>query len=317
MATITAQPGRQSGEQLLPRTNERQKELKRLGLGLLFISPWLVHFLVFQLWPMLASIYYSLTAYSVLKPPVFIGLQNYAVLLTDDPRFAVTMYNTIYYTIGVVGVGTVSAILLALLLNMKVWGQAAYRTIMYLPSVVPLVATSIVFLWFLNPQYGVLNSILGFFGLPTVGWLSDPVWAKPSLIMLALWGLGGAVVIYLAGLQDVPTELYEAADIDGAGWWSRFWNVTLPMLSPVILYNVVVGIIAAMQTFAQIYILTAGGPADSTLMYAYYLYISAFQFFKMGYASAMAWILFLIVFVATFIVFRTSARLVYYGGDTR
>ena len=150
-----------------------------------------------------------------------------------------------------------------------------------------------------------------------MGWLSDPMWAKPSLIMLALWGLGGAVVIYLAGLQDVPTELYEAADIDGAGWWSRFWNVTLPMLSPVILYNVVVGIIAAMQTFAQIYILTAGGPADSTLMYAYYLYISAFQFFKMGYASAMAWILFLIVFAATFIVFRTSARLVYYGGETR
>ena len=150
-----------------------------------------------------------------------------------------------------------------------------------------------------------------------MGWLSDPMWAKPSLIMLALWGLGGAVVIYLAGLQDVPTELYEAADIDGAGWWSRFWNVTMPMLSPVILYNVVVGIIAAMQTFAQIYILTAGGPANCTLMYAYYLYISAFQFFKMGYASAMAWILFLIVFVATYVVFRTSARWVYYGGETR
>jgi multiple sugar transport system permease protein len=313
MATITAP----SGEQVLPRTNERQKELKRLGIGLLFISPWLLHFLVFQLWPMLASIYYSLTAYSVLKPPVFIGLQNYVVLLTDDPRFATTMYNTIYYTIGVVGVGTVAAILLAMLLNMKVRGQAAYRTIMFLPSIVPLVASAIVFLWFLNPQYGVLNSIMRFFGLPTVGWLSDPVWAKPSLIMLALWGLGGAIVIYLAGLQDVPIELYEAADIDGAGWWTRFWNVTLPMLSPVILYNVVVGIIAAMQTFAQIYILTAGGPADSTLMYAYYLYISAFQFFKMGYASAMAWILFLIVFAATFIVFRTSARLVYYGGDTR
>jgi multiple sugar transport system permease protein len=313
MATIAAQ----SGERVLPRTNERQKELKRLGLGLLFISPWLVHFLVFQLWPMLASIYYSLTAYSVLKPPVFIGLQNYVVLLTDDPRFATTMYNTIYYTIGVVGVGTVAAILLALLLNMKVRGQAFYRTIMYLPSVVPIVASAIVFLWFLNPQYGVLNSILRFFGLPTIGWLSDPMWAKPALIMLALWGLGGAVVIYLAGLQDVPQELYEAADIDGAGWWTRFWNVTLPMLSPVILYNVVVGIIAAMQAFAQIYILTAGGPADSTLMYAYYLYISAFQFFKMGYASAMAWILFLIVFLATYIVFRTSARLVYYGGETR
>jgi multiple sugar transport system permease protein len=308
MATITAP----SGEQVLPRTNERQKELKRLGIGLLFISPWLLHFLVFQLWPMLASIYYSLTAYSVLKPPVFIGLQNYVVLLTDDPRFATTMYNTIYYTIGVVGVGTVAAILLAMLLNMKVRGQAAYRTIMFLPSIVPLVASAIVFLWFLNPQYGVLNSIMRFFGLPTVGWLSDPVWAKPSLIMLALWGLGGAIVIYLAGLQDVPIELYEAADIDGAGWWTRFWNVTLPMLSPVILYNVVVGIIAAMQTFAQIYILTAGGPADSTLMYAYYLYISAFQFFKMGYASAMAWILFVLIASVTFVQWRLQKRWVFY-----
>jgi multiple sugar transport system permease protein len=312
MATVTAP---------LPlarvRAKERNKELRRLGVGLLFVSPWLVHFLVFQLWPMLASIYYSLTAYSVLKPPVFIGLENYAVLFTDDPRFATTIYNTIYYTIGAVGVGTLTAILLALMLNMKIKGQAIYRTVIYLPSVVPVVASAIVFLWFFNPQYGVLTSILHFFGLPTVGWLSDPVWAKPSLIMLALWGIGGAVVIYLAGLQDVPTELYEAADIDGAGAWSRLWNVTLPMLSPVILYNVIVGIIGAMQVFAQIYILTAGGPADSTMMYAYYLYITAFQFFKMGYASAMAWILFLIVFAATVVVFRTSARWVYYGGEAK
>jgi multiple sugar transport system permease protein len=315
MATVSAAPAPLTLSQV--RAKERRKELRRLAVGLLFVSPWLVHFLVFELWPMLASIYYSLTAYSVLKPPVFIGLENYAVLFTDDPRFATTIYNTVYYTIGAVGVGTLAAILLALLLNMKIRGQAIYRTIIYLPSVVPVVASAIVFLWFLNPQYGVLTSILRTFGLPTVGWLSDPVWAKPSLIMLALWGIGGAVVIYLAGLQDVPSELYEAADIDGAGAWSKFWNVTLPILSPVILYNVIVGIIGAMQVFAQIYILTAGGPADSTMMYAYYLYITAFQFFKMGYASAMAWILFLIVFAATVVVFRTSARWVYYGGETK
>jgi len=315
MVTVSAAPAPLSLSQV--RGKERRKELRRLAVGLLFVSPWLVHFLVFELWPMLASIYYSLTAYSVLKPPVFIGLENYAVLFTDDPRFATTIYNTVYYTIGAVGVGTLTAIMLALLLNMKIRGQAIYRTVIYLPSVVPVVASAIVFLWFLNPQYGVLTSILRTFGLPTVGWLSDPVWAKPSLIMLALWGIGGAVVIYLAGLQDVPAELYEAADIDGAGAWSKFWNVTLPILSPVILYNVIVGIIGAMQVFAQIYILTAGGPADSTMMYAYYLYITAFQFFKMGYASAMAWILFLIVFAATVVVFRTSARWVYYGGETR
>jgi multiple sugar transport system permease protein len=315
MVTVSAPAAPMSLSQV--RAKERRKELRRLAVGLLFVSPWLVHFLVFELWPMLASIYYSLTAYSVLKPPVFIGLDNYAVLFTDDPRFATTIYNTVYYTIGAVGVGTLTAILLAMMLNMKIRGQAIYRTVIYLPSVVPVVASAIVFLWFLNPQYGVLMSILRFFGLPTVGWLSDPVWSKPSLVMLALWGIGGAVVIYLAGLQDVPGELYEAADIDGAGAWSKFWNVTLPILSPVILYNVIVGIIGAMQVFAQIYILTAGGPADSTMMYAYYLYITAFQFFKMGYASAMAWILFLIVFAATLVVFRTSARWVYYGGETR
>jgi multiple sugar transport system permease protein len=299
------------------RTSERQKELKRLAIGLLFISPWLVHFLVFQLYPMVASIYYSLTSYSVLKPPVFIGLDNYVVLFTADPRFLTALYNTVYYTIGAVGVGTVAAIAWALLLNMKIRGQAFYRTVFYLPSVVPIVAATIVWLWFLNPQYGVLTTLLRAIGLPTIGWLSDPVWAKPSLILLAIWGLGNAVVIYLAGLQDVPVELYEAADIDGASNWHKFLNVTLPMLSPVILYNLIVGIIAAFQTFAQVYILTAGGPADSTLMYLYYLYITAFQFFKMGYASAMAWILFLIIFACTFVVFRTSARWVFYGGDTR
>jgi multiple sugar transport system permease protein len=312
MASLAA-----SGQQVAVNTRERQVELRRLGVGLLFISPWLVHFFFLQLWPMLASIYYSLTAYSVLKPPVFIGLDNYVVLFAEDPRFMVTLYNTVYYTIGAVIVGTITAILLALMLNMKLKGQAIYRTIIYLPSVVPIVATSIVWLWFLNPQYGVMTTILRFFGLPTIGWLSDPVWAKPSLVLVALWGLGGAVVIYLAGLQDVPQELYEAADMDGAGKWSKFWNVTLPLLTPVLLYNVIVGIIGAMQTFAQIYILTAGGPADSTLMYAYYLYITAFQFFKMGYASAMAWILFIIVFIATFFVFRSSDRWVHYGGGTK
>jgi multiple sugar transport system permease protein len=299
------------------RTSERQKDLRRLGIGLLFISPWLVHFLVFQLYPMVASIYYSLTSYSVLKPPVFIGLDNYVVLFTEDPRFFTALYNTVYYAIGAVGVGTIAAIGMALLLNMKVRGQAFYRTVFYLPSVVPIVAATIVWLWFLNPQYGVLTTLLRAVGLPTIGWLSDPVWAKPSLILLAIWGLGNAVVIYLAGLQDVPVELYEAADIDGANAWHKLLNVTLPMLSPVILFNLIVGIIGAFQTFAQIYILTAGGPADSTLMYLYYLYITAFQFFKMGYASAMAWILFLIIFACTFVVFRTSARWVFYGGETR
>ena len=299
------------------RTGDRTRDLRRLALGLLFISPWLVHFLLLNAYPMLASFYYSLTSYSVLKPPAFIGLQNYAVLFTDDPRFATALYNTIYYTVGAVGVGTVAAIVMALLLNMRVRGQSIYRTIFYLPSVTPLVAASIVWLWFLNPQYGVLSTILRFFGLPTIGWLSDPAWAKPSLVLLAIWGVGNAVVIYLAGLQDVPRELYEAAEIDGASPWRRFWHVTLPMISPIILFNVVVGMIGASQAFAQVYILTSGGPADATLLYAYYLYVSAFQFFKMGYASAMAWIVFVLVLVATIAIFRASGRFVHYGGEAR
>jgi multiple sugar transport system permease protein len=289
-------------------------DLRRLPIGLLFISPWLVHFLLLNAYPMVASFYYSLTAYSVLRPPVFIGLENYAVLFTDDPRFTTALYNTVYYTVGAVGVGTVAAIGMALLLNLRVRGQAFYRTVFYLPSVTPIVAASIVWLWFLNPQYGVMTSILGFFGLPSVGWLSDPAWAKPSLVLLSIWGVGNAVVIYLAGLQDVPRELYEAAEMDGANPWRKLWHVTLPMLSPVILFNVVVGMIGAFQTFAQVYILTQGGPADSTLLYAYYLYVSAFQYFKMGYASAMAWIMFVLVLVATIIIFRASGRFVHYGG---
>jgi multiple sugar transport system permease protein len=309
MATLTAaRSTSQSGT---------RRELKRLAVAMLFISPWLVHFLVFQAYPMLASLYFSLTAYSVLQPPVFIGLQNYVVMFTDDPRFATSLYNTVYYAVGAVVVGTIAAIAMAMLLNMKVKGQSFYRTIFYLPSVVPAVAAAIVWLWFLNPQYGVLSTLLRAVGLPTIGWLSDPVWAKPSLIMLAIWGVGNAVVIYLAGLQDVPQELYEASEIDGANAWHRTWNVTLPMLSPVILFNVTLGIINAFQTFAQVYILTQGGPADATLLYAYYLYVTAFQFFKMGYASAMAWVLFVIVLVATIVLFRTSSRWVYYGGETR
>jgi multiple sugar transport system permease protein len=302
---------------LQQRRAARRRTLRRLAIGLFFISPWLVHFLLLNLYPMAASLYYSLTVYSVLKPPVFIGLENYVDLATNDPRFATALYNTVYYTVGAVGVGTVAAIAMAMLLNMKVRGLSVYRTIFYLPSVTPLVAASIVWLWFLNPQYGVLTTFMRFFGLPTIGWLSDPAWAKPSLILLAIWGVGNAIVIYLAGLQDVPQELYEASEIDGANGWQQIWNITLPMLSPVILFNVIVGMIGSFQVFAQIYILTGGGPADATLMYAYYLYVSAFEFFKMGYASAMAWILFLIVLAATLLIFRSSARWVYYGGEAR
>jgi len=290
------------------------RERRALLVGLLFLSPWIIHFVVFELFPFLASLYYSLTVYTLLQPPVFVGVDNYTALFFQDPLFWTSMFNTVYYMVLAVGLATIVGIALAMLLNLKVRGMAVYRTIFYLPSVTPIVALSIVWLWLYNSQYGIINNAISAAGLPTIGWLSDPAWAKVGLVLVSLWGVGGAVIIYLAGLQDIPQDLYEAAEIDGANSWDKTVNVTLPLLSPVILFNVITGMIGAFQYFTQAFIMTGGGPGDSTLMYSLYLYFNAFRYFKMGYASAMAWILFLLVMAFTLLVFRSSARWVYYGG---
>lgn len=293
-----------------------RRERRAVLVGLLFLSPWIVHFVVLELFPFLASLYYSLTVYTLLKPPVFVGYDNYIyiALFFQDPLFWTSLFNTIYYMVLAVGLATVVGIALAMLLNLRVRGMAVYRTIFYLPSVTPIVALSIVWLWLYNSQYGIINNAISAVGLPTIGWLSDPAWAKVGLVLVSLWGVGGAVIIYLAGLQDIPQDLYEAAEIDGANSWNKTMNVTLPLLSPVILFNVITGMIGAFQYFTQAFIMTGGGPGDSTLMYSLYLYFNAFRYFKMGYASAMAWILFLLVMAFTLLVFRSSARWVYYGG---
>lgn len=296
------------------RSGWTPRERRALLVGILFLTPWIIHFIAFQVYPFLASLYYSLTVYTLLQPPVFVGTDNYVELFLDDPLFWTSMFNTIYYMVFAVGLSTVIGISLAMLLNLKVRGMAVYRTIFYLPSVTPLVAVSIVWLWLFNSQYGIINNAINAVGLPTIGWLSDPAWAKIGLVLVSLWGVGSAVIIYLAGLQDIPQDLYEAAEIDGASSWDKIWNVTLPLLSPVILFNVITGMIGAFQYFTQAFIMTGGGPGDSTLMYSLYLYFNAFRYFKMGYASAMAWILFLLVMTFTLIVFRSSARWVYYGG---
>jgi len=293
----------------------RWKEFKRLGKGLLFISPWLIGFLAFGLYPFLGSAYYSLTSYSVLSASRFVGLRNYQELFFEDKLFWISLYNTLYFTLFSVTLGTVWAIGLASLLNLKnVKGIAVYRTTYYLPSIVPLVAASVVWLWLFNPQYGIINTFLHYMGVPTIGWFTDPLWAKPAFVIMSLWGIGGAILIYLAGLQDVPQELYEAAALDGASGLQRFWHVTIPMVSPVILFNVIISLIGSFQYFTQAYVITSGGPADSTLFYSLYLYNNAFSYYRMGYASALAWILFLMVQVTTLLVLRTSARRVYYGG---
>lgn len=284
--------------------------------GLLFTSPWLVGLLVFTIYPILASVYFSFTDYSVLKPPRWVGLGNYVTLFTTDTLFPTALYNTLYYAAIALPLGIIGSVALALLLNRKVRGMSFYRTVFYLPNIVPAVAMSVLWIWLLNPNYGLFNSILQGIGLPGVPWLTSPDWSKPSLILMSLWGIGGSMVIYLAGLQDIPEHLYEAADLDGANAWHKTRHVTLPMLTPTIFFNLVMSLVGVFSYFTQAFIMTNGGPIDSTLFYMLYLYRNAFMYFKMGYASAMAWILFVIVVSLTLFVFRSSGRWVYYGGST-
>ena len=283
--------------------------------GLLFIAPWVAGFLLFIAYPVGSSFYYSLTNFNILKTPRWIGLANYSDLIIKDDLFRLSLYNTLYYVVYAVPLGTAFSLAIAMLLNRKVPGLAFFRTIYYLPTLVPAVASSIIWIMLLNPQFGIVNTLIRLVGLQAPGWLASPVWAKPALIMMSVWSMGGAMIIYLAALQDVPEHLVEASLLDGAGPWQRFLNVTLPMISPAMLFNVIMGLIGGFQVFTTAYIMTSGGPNNATLFYALYLYQNAFQYVKMGYASALAWLLLLITLLFTLLVMRSSARLVYYGGE--
>lgn len=292
-----------------------RRDRRALVTGILFISPWIIGFLAFRLYPFFASLYYSFTFFPILQSPKWIGLDNFRDLLSD-PRFITSLYNSTYYAVFAVPLGTVVGILLAMLLNMRVRGLSTFRTIFFLPSITPVVASAIVWLWMFNPRNGIVNLVLELVGIRGPSWLGSPEWSKPALILMSLWSLGGAVVIYLAALQSVPRELLEASELDGASARQRIWYVTLPMISPVILFNVITGLIGAFQYFTEVHVMTGGtgSPAESTLMMSIYLWQTAFQFFKMGYASAQAWVLFLIIIAFTALLFRISGRLVYYGG---
>ncbi|HOZ45165.1 MAG TPA: sugar ABC transporter permease [Candidatus Hydrogenedentes bacterium] len=287
----------------------RQRSL----VGYAFISPWLVGFLVFTAIPFVASIYLSFTRYDVVSSPVWVGLANYRKLATEDPLFWKALGITFKYALVAVPVGIGAGVCLALLLNLDVRGISVYRTVFYLPSIVPVVATSVVFVWILNPQIGLVNGLLRNLGVVGPAWLQDTKWAFWSLVFMSLWAVGGSMIIYLAGLKDIPTTLYEAAYIDGANAWQRTRHVTLPMLTPVIFFNLIMGVIGAFQYFTQAYIMTQGGPDDSTHFYALYLFNRAWRYLDMGYASAMAWILFVIVMTLTLVIFRTHKRWVHYG----
>ncbi|MEV0614261.1 sugar ABC transporter permease [Nonomuraea sp. NPDC050404] len=284
--------------------------------GLVFTAPAIIGLLWFTAYPVLASLYYSFTSYTLVNPPEWIGLANYTDLLTDQVWWS-SLWNTLYIVVWSVPLGIAVALGLALLLNMGVGGRSIYRTVFYLPTIVPAVASAVLWMYIFDPQYGLLNDALAKVGLTGPGWLSDPDWAKPALIVMSAWGVGNLMVIMLAGLQDVPATLQEQAASDGAGWLSRFRHVTLPYVSPHMLFALVTGLIGGFQFFTPVYVMTGGtgNPAGSTLVSGLYLYQNAFQYFKVGYASAIAWVLFAIVAAITVATFRLVGRRVYYGGQ--
>jgi multiple sugar transport system permease protein len=292
----------------------RSLQQQRARMFYILILPWLIGFILFVLGPMVVSLGMSLTRWNLLNPPVFIGAQNFTTM-AHDALFWQSLKVTTIYVAGGVPLGLVVALLLALLLNQKVRGLAVFRTIFYLPSVVTGVAVSVVFMWVFNPQFGLINDALSYVGITGPGWIASPTWALPSLILMSLWSVGGTMLIFLAGLQGIPVELQEAAALDGANAVQRFWSVTLPLLTPTILFNLILLIINQFQSFTQAYVMTNGGPLYSTLFYVYYLYLNAFQYFNMGYAAALAWVLFFIIFVLTVIIFRSSDRWVFYQGE--
>ena len=291
------------------------RDWRNLRLGILFVSPWALGFLFFTIYPLLSSLYYSLTRYDLLRPPVFLGLKNYSTLFFDDPHFWNVMYNSLYYVGLSVPLGVGAAFLIANLLNSDIVARSFFRSVIYIPSIVPAVASAMVWQFLMNVQYGAINGILRNFGFPIIPFLSSPGWAKPSLIVVAVWAQGAAVVIFLAALQDVPRSLYEAATVDGANLWHKFLNITIPLTSPIILFNLIMGLIVAFQEFTVPWLLTEGGPMNSTEFYLIHLYRNAFEYLRMGKASALAWILFLIIVAFSVIIFKSSARWVYYGGD--
>ncbi len=296
-----------------------RNERKRLRAGLGFTSLWIVGLAAFTAYPVVASLFYSFCDYSILKSPVWCGLENYHQLLQDG-LFWKSLRNTLFYAGLSVPLGTAVALGLAMLLNRPVKGRSVFRLLFFMPSIVPVVASAMLWLWIFNGEYGLmngfLNPILAPFGLHGPAWLADPSWSKPALVIMSLWGTGNAMVIYLAGLQNVPSELYEAAEIDGATAWQRFRHVTLPTIAPVVAFNAIMALISAMQLFAQAYIMSEaangngnasdGNPERSTLFYSIYLFSTAFQDLRMGYASAMAYILFLITAALTWVAARLS-----------
>lgn len=308
----TTASGRSTTRFKFPRLSLRQQEILAFYL---FISPWILGFLVFTAGPMISSLLLSLTRYQIINPPQFVGLANYRTMFLEDPLVWYSLRVTAFYAIGSVFLTVTVAFLTALLMNQNIFGISVFRTIFYLPSSISGVPLAILWMWVFNPEFGILNVALGVFGIQGPDWIWSPIWVIPAFIIMSIWNMGGAMVIFLAGLQGIPQHLYEAVDLDGGGVFAKFRHVTLPMVSPVIFFNLVMSIIAAFQAFTNAYVMTAGGPGNASLFYVLYLYRNAFLYEGMGYACALAWLLLAIILTLVFIVFKSSPYWVYYEGE--
>lgn len=307
---------RENTDRKMPTGSKRLKRYRnQTKWGYFFIAPAIIGLFCFNLGPMLFSMLVSLTKWDVITAPEFIGIKNY-ITLFKDPLVLKSLGVTLYYTIISVPLVTFIPLLIAILLNTNVRGISVFRTIFYIPSIVPAVASAAIWMYIYNPMYGLLNSILRAFGLHSHNFIFSPKEVIPSLAVMAVWAAGNTVVIYLAGLQGVSRQLYEAAEIDGANSFRKFKDITIPMMTPIIFYNLVMAVINAMQTFTQVYIMTDGGPNNNSLFYSLLVYRTAFKQQKMGYSASMSWLLFVVVAIMTFVVFKTSNKwVVYENGD--
>ncbi|MCF6409099.1 carbohydrate ABC transporter permease [Pseudalkalibacillus salsuginis] len=301
-------------KEITKKTKIRSLHRKEAIAGYIFALPAILGLLLWTIGPMIASLIMSFTNWKIIGASEWVGFQNYVNIFTNDIYFKKSLWVTFYFAFGSTFFTLLSALIVALLMNMNVKGQSVFRTMYYLPVIVPAVASNILWLWLFNPDFGLLNTILDFLGLPTLMWIYDESTAIPSLILLSVWSCGGTALIFLAGLQDVPKQLLEAVDIDGGNVWHKFRYVTIPTITPVIFFNLIMGLIGAFQAFTQAYVMTEGGPNNATFFYVYLIFREAFLQNNMGYASALAWILFIIIALFTLFIFRSSKDWVHYGG---
>jgi multiple sugar transport system permease protein len=326
MATVTGRPAAATEEARAAerRRRRRRSAWRRQLLALAFMSPWIIGFCAFFVYPVVSSLYFSFTKYDILTDPIWVGLDNYRFMFTSDGRFWTAVYNTAWIVAVIVPLQVAFGIATATVLIRVKQGLGFYRTVFFLPTMVPLVAAALGFVYLLNPG-GPVNAVLGFLHLPEPLWFRDPAWAKPGLALMGLWMVGQTMIIFLAAQLDVPRQLYEAADLEGAGPFQRFRHVTLPMISPVIFFSVIIGVINGFRYFTEAYVVSkagdwdnpVGSPQDSLLFYTSHLYNQGFEGFHMGYAAALSWVMFVVIMVCTLLLIRSSRRWVHYQGGFR